>query len=135
MSVDGTPIDLTLVETPTYIQAGREDHIAPAESVWRMTHHFKGPIRFVLAGSGHIAGVVNPPEAQKYQYWINDAAVRSFDEFVAGATEHKGSWWPDWAKWLKAQDAKTIPAKGKRTPGGEGDKVIEDAPGRYVKAA
>ena len=135
MSVDGTPIDLTLVATPTYIQAGREDHIAPAESVWRMTHHFKGPTRFVLAGSGHIAGVVNPPEAQKYQYWTNDAAVRGFDAFVAGATEHKGSWWPDWAEWLKQQDSKTVPANGKRAPGGKGDKVIEDAPGRYVKAA
>ena len=135
LSVDGTPVDLTLVETPTYIQAGREDHIAPAESVWRMTHHFKGPIRFVLAGSGHIAGVVNPPEAQKYQYWTNDAAVRSFDEFVTGATEHKGSWWPNWVAWLRKQDAKTVPAKGKRAPGGKGDTVIEDAPGRYVKAA
>ena len=135
MTVDGTPVDLTLVETPSYIQAGREDHIAPAASVWRMTHHFKGPMRFVLAGSGHIAGVVNPPEAQKYQYWTNDAPVRSFDAFVAGATEHKGSWWPDWVEWLKAQDAKTVPAKGKRAPGGKGDKVIEDAPGRYVKAA
>ena len=134
MEVDGTPVDLTLVETPVYIQAGREDHIAPAESVWRMTHHFKGPMRFVLAGSGHIAGVVNPPEAQKYQYWTNDAAVHSFDEFVAGATETKGSWWPDWVEWLKQQDAKTYPATGKRAPGGKGDSVIENAPGRYVSA-
>lgn len=134
LSVDGTPIDLSLVATPTYIQAGREDHIAPAPSVWRLTHHFSGPLKFVLAGSGHIAGVVNPPEAQKYQYWTNDGAARSFEDFVAGATEHKGSWWPDWAAWLKQQDAKMVPAKGKRIPGGEGDNVIEDAPGRYVKA-
>ena len=132
MEVDGTPVDLTLVETPTYIQAGREDHIAPAKSVWRMTHHFKGPTRFVLAGSGHIAGVVNPPEAKKYQYWTNDEAVRNFDEFVAGATETKGSWWPDWVEWLRQQDAKTVLATGKRAPGGQGDSVIEDAPGRYV---
>lgn len=135
LSVDNTPIDLSLVRTPTYVQAGREDHIAPAQSVWRMTHHFKGPLDFVLAGSGHIAGVVNPPEAQKYQYWTNDAAVRDFDAFVAGATEHKGSWWPHWVEWLKAQDAKSVPATGKRKPGGKGDTVIEDAPGRYVKAA
>lgn len=135
LSVDGTPIDLTLVETPTYVQAGREDHIAPAPSVWRLTDHFRGPLEFVLAGSGHIAGVVNPPEAQKYQYWTGDSSARSFEEFVAGATEHKGSWWPHWVEWLKAQDAKTVPAKGKRVPGGKGDCVIEDAPGRYVKAA
>jgi polyhydroxyalkanoate synthase len=135
LSVDNTPIDLTLVETPTYVQAGREDHIAPAPSVWRLTHHFQGPLEFVLAGSGHIAGVVNPPEAQKYQYWTGDSSARSFEDFVAGATEHKGSWWPHWAEWLKGQDANTVPAKGKRDPGGKGDSVIEDAPGRYVKAA
>ena len=135
LSVDNTPIDLTLVETPTYVQAGREDHIAPAPSVWRLTEHFRGPLRFVLAGSGHIAGVVNPPEAQKYQYWTNTGPVRSFDEFVAGATEHKGSWWPDWIAWLNAQDAQTVAATGKRAPGGRGDKIIEDAPGRYVRAA
>lgn len=135
LSVDNTPIDLTLVETPTYVQAGREDHIAPAQSVWRLTHHFKGPLEFVLAGSGHIAGVVNPPDAQKYQYWTNDAKVRDFDGFVEGATEHKGSWWPHWVEWLKSQDAKTVPAKGNRSPGGKGDAVIENAPGRYVKAA
>ena len=135
LSVDDTPIDLTLVETPSYIQAGREDHIAPAASVWRLTHHFKGPLEFVLAGSGHIAGVVNPPEAQKYQYWTGDPSARSFEEFVAKATEHKGSWWPHWVEWLKAQDAKRVSATGKRDPGGKGDPVIENAPGRYVKAA
>jgi len=132
LSVDGTPIDLGLVTTPAYIQAGKEDHIAPAESVWRITDHFTGPLKFVLAGSGHIAGVVNPPEAQKYQYWTNDAAPRSLAEFREGATEHKGSWWPDWIEWLREQDGATVPAKGKRKPGGRGDTVIEDAPGRYV---
>ena len=97
-----------------------------------MTDHFTGPLKFVLAGSGHIAGVVNPPEAQKYQYWTNDAAPRSLAEFREGATEHKGSWWPDWIEWLREQDGATVPAKGKRKPGGRGDTVIEDAPGRYV---
>ena len=72
MAIGGTPIDLTTVKTPTYVQAGREDHIAPAESVWKITDHFTGPLKFVLAGSGHIAGVVNPPAARKYQYWTND---------------------------------------------------------------
>ena len=135
LSVDNTPLDLSLVETPTYVQAGREDHIAPAQSVFKLTHHFTGPLEFVLAGSGHIAGVVNPPEAQKYQYWTSEAKMRSFEEFVEGAVEHKGSWWPHWVEWLKGQDPKTVSAKGKRDPGGKGDKVIEDAPGRYVKAA
>jgi len=135
LSIDNTPLDLTRVETPTYVQAGREDHIAPAQSVFRLTHHFKGPVKFVLAGSGHIAGVVNPPEARKYQYWTNERAVRSLEDFVAGATEHKGSWWPDWIGWLEQQDGKRVAATGKRAPGGKGDKVIEDAPGRYVKAA
>ena len=132
LSVDNTPIDLGIVETPTYVQAGKEDHIAPAESVWKITEHFKGPLKFVLAGSGHIAGVVNPPEAGKYQYWTNDGAPRSLAEFREGAEEHPGSWWPDWVDWLRAQDGETVPAKGKRKPGGRGDKVIEDAPGRYV---
>ncbi|WP_324826620.1 PHA/PHB synthase family protein [Qipengyuania zhejiangensis] len=132
LSVDGTPVDLGLVETPTYVQAGKEDHIAPAESVWRITEHFKGPIKFVLAGSGHIAGVVNPPEAGKYQYWTNDGSPRSLAEFRKDAVEHPGSWWPDWIEWLRARGDATVPATGKRKPGGKGDKVIEDAPGRYV---
>lgn len=132
LSADGTPIDLRLVETPCYIQAGREDHIAPAESVWRMTEHFSGPLRFVLAGSGHIAGVVNPPAAGKYQYWRNDETAASLEEFIAGSTEHKGSWWPDWIDWITEQDSKKVSAKGRRKPGGKGDKIIEDAPGRYV---
>ncbi|MDZ4307607.1 MAG: class I poly(R)-hydroxyalkanoic acid synthase [Allopontixanthobacter sp.] len=132
LSADGTPIDLRLVETPSYIQAGKEDHIAPAESVWRITEHFSGPLRFVLAGSGHIAGVVNPPAAGKYQYWRNDDKAASLEEFIAGATEHKGSWWPDWIEWITGQDSNKVPAKGARKPGGKGDKIIEDAPGRYV---
>ncbi|MGI8943366.1 MAG: PHA/PHB synthase family protein [Qipengyuania sp.] len=132
LSVDDTPIDLGRVETPAYVQAGREDHIAPAESVWRITDHFSGPVRFVLAGSGHIAGVVNPPEASKYQYWTNDGSPRSLEEFVEGAEEHPGSWWPDWIEWLRERGAGTVRAKGKRDPGKKGDKVIEDAPGRYV---
>jgi polyhydroxyalkanoate synthase subunit PhaC len=132
--VDGTPIEIHKVRTPTYVQAGREDHIAPASSVWKITHYFQGPMRFVLAGSGHIAGVVNPPEAGKYQYWTNDGKPASLDEFVAGATEHKGSWWPDWAKWIGALGEKKVPAKGARVPGKGKLKAIEDAPGSYVKA-
>ena len=133
MSADGTPIDLSLVSTPTYIQAGREDHIAPAQSVWHLMDHFTGPMRFVLAGSGHIAGVVNPPGSGKYQYWTNENPVASLDEFIEGATETPGSWWPDWIDWLRTMDSTQIPAKGKRIPGSRGDDIIEDAPGRYVK--
>jgi polyhydroxyalkanoate synthase len=131
--IDGTPIDLRKVETPTYVQSGREDHIAPAKSVWKITDHFRGPVKFVLAGSGHIAGVVNPPEAGKYQYWTNDAKVSTLEEFVAGATETKGSWWPDWIQWIGAQGEKRVPAKGARVPGGGKLKALEDAPGSYVK--
>ena len=134
ISVAGTPVDIDRVKTPSYIQAGREDHIAPPQSVWKIMGHFAGPKRFVLAGSGHIAGVVNPPSAGKYQYWINDKPVASLEEFVEGATEHKGSWWPDWLQWLKSIDAAMVKAEGARVPGKGKLKAIEDAPGRYVKA-
>jgi polyhydroxyalkanoate synthase len=133
LEADGTPIDLTQITMPCFIQAGREDHIAPPQSVWRMTRHLSGPWTFMLAGSGHIAGVVNPPAAKKYQYWTNPQGADSLDAFVAGAEEHPGSWWPYWLEWLQAHGADRVPAKGKRVPGGKGDKVIEDAPGRYVK--
>ena len=134
IKIAGTPIDIGSVKTPTYIQAGREDHIAPPESVWKIMDHFAGPKRFVLAGSGHIAGVVNPPAANKYQYWVSSSDPGTLDEFVATAKEHKGSWWPDWLDWLKTQDHETVEAKGARLPGGGKLKPIEDAPGSYVKA-
>jgi polyhydroxyalkanoate synthase len=133
ISVAGTPIDIDAVKTPSYIQAGREDHIAPPESVWKIMEHFAGEKRFVLAGSGHIAGVVNPPSAQKYCYWTNDQASGSLESFIEGAAEHKGSWWPDWLAWLKAQAPKTVKAQGARIPGKGKLKAIEDAPGRYVR--
>jgi polyhydroxyalkanoate synthase len=134
ISVAGTPVDIDSVNTPTYVQAGREDHIAPPQSVWKIMGHFSGPKRFVLAGSGHIAGVVNPPSAHKYQYWINDRATDTLHEFVEGATEHKGSWWPDWLEWLKEQDPETVKTDGARVPGKGKLKAIEDAPGSYVKS-
>jgi polyhydroxyalkanoate synthase subunit PhaC len=134
ISVAGTPIDIDQVKTPTYVQAGREDHIAPPQSVWKIMDHFAGPKRFVLAGSGHIAGVVNPPAAQKYQYWVNETPCGTLDSFVEGATEHKGSWWPDWLDWLKARGPETAKVAGPRIPGKGKLKAIEDAPGSYVKA-
>ncbi|MBC9032860.1 class I poly(R)-hydroxyalkanoic acid synthase [Sphingomonas sp. JC676] len=133
LSIAGTPIDLTKVSTPTYIQAGREDHIAPAQSVWKITHYFKGPLKFVLAGSGHIAGVVNPPAAGKYQYWTNEAPASTLSEFFAGAKETKGSWWPDWIGWIDALDSAKLAAKAARVPGKGKLKPIEDAPGSYVR--
>jgi polyhydroxyalkanoate synthase len=133
IKVDGVPIDLRIVKTPTYVQAGREDHIAPPQSVWKITHHFTGPMRFVLAGSGHIAGVVNPPAAQKYQYWTNEAKADTLDQFIAGATETKGSWWPDWIGWIRGISSDEVAATGARVPGKGRLKAIEDAPGSYVK--
>jgi polyhydroxyalkanoate synthase len=133
MTVAGVPLDLGRVETPAYVQAGREDHIAPAESVWKLTHHLRGPLRFVLAGSGHIAGVVNPPSANKYQHWINDGAAATLDDFVAGAREVKGSWWNDWATWLRTMAPETVAAGDARVPGGGKLPAIEPAPGTYVR--
>ena len=134
IKVDGVGIDLKCVDTPSYIQAGREDHIAPPESVWKVMNHLGGDKRFVLAGSGHIAGVVNHPAAGKYQYWVNEDQPETLEEFVEGATEHKGSWWPDWVQWLKGIDPETVKAEGARIPGKGKLKAIEDAPGSYVKA-
>jgi polyhydroxyalkanoate synthase len=132
LEADGTPIDLGLIDTPVYIQAGREDHIAPPESVFRMLEHVGGKARFVLAGSGHIAGVVNPPAAAKYQYWTGPAEAASLEEFVAKAQEHPGSWWPDWLAWLEALAPERVPAEGSRKPQAGDKDVIEPAPGRYV---
>jgi len=134
LSALGTPIDLRRVKTPSYIQAGREDHIAPAESVWKLQDHFTGPTTFVLAGSGHIAGVVNPPAQMKYQYWTNDAAAPSLEAFIEGATETKGSWWPDWIAWLTDKGNTRVPATDGRQPGQGTLKALESAPGSYVKA-
>ena len=132
--VDGTPIDLKKIRTPAYIQAGREDHIAPPQSVWKLMDHLAGPKRFVLAGSGHIAGVVNPPALGKYQYWRGAEGAKSLAAFVEGAVEHKGSWWPDWIEWLREQVPGMVKADGARVPGEGKYKAIEDAPGRYVKS-
>ena len=134
LSACGVPLDLRTIDTPCYIQAGRDDHIAPATSVWKLTRHIAGAWTFLLAGSGHIAGVINPPAAGKYQYWTNPEPAETLEQFVAGATEHPGSWWPHWAAWLRALDDAQVPARGRRKPGGRGDRVIEDAPGRYVAA-
>lgn len=129
----GEKIDLGKVTTPSFIQAGRDDHIAPPQSVWKIMNVMGGDKTFLLAGSGHIAGVVNPPAANKYQHWTNDAQVETLDEYIAGATEHPGSWWPRWVDWLREIDSETVPVKGARRPGKGRSKAIEDAPGQYVR--
>jgi polyhydroxyalkanoate synthase len=133
VELDGTRVDLSLVQVPAYVQAGREDHIAPPESVMRLPQVLGGPVRFILAGSGHIAGVVNPPSSGKYQFWTGPEGVHSVDEFLAEAVETKGSWWGDWAAWLAGLAPETVAAKGRRKPGSKGNPALEDAPGLYVR--
>lgn len=132
LEFDGVPIDLRTVKTDMYIQAGKDDHIAPAKSVFKMMHTFAGNKRFMLAGSGHIAGVVNPPAAQKYMHWTNTKKTApDLETWMETATEHPGSWWEDWERWLKRRSGKKVAA---REPGSTKKyPAIEPAPGRYVK--
>jgi len=131
MVLDNTLLDLSKVKVPVYNLATREDHIAPADSVLYGSQFFGGPVKYVLSGSGHIAGVVNPPSSAKYQYWTNDN-VRdiSLPDWIKGAQEHKGSWWPNWREWLGAIDPEEVPA---RSVGSDAMPPIEDAPGSYVR--
>lgn len=128
----GQPIDLADVRIPVYLQAARQDHIAPAASVYKAMNLFSGPRRFVLAGSGHIAGVVNPPDRDKYQHWIGSGRrrPRSLDEWLEGAEERPGSWWPDWRRWTSRHSGRRVAA---RVPGEGGLAPIEPAPGSYVR--
>jgi polyhydroxyalkanoate synthase len=131
MEVGGVRLDLRKVKVPLYNLATREDHIAPARSVLEGSKYFGGKVKYVLAGSGHIAGVVNPPSKPKYHYWTNHAKPgHSLEKWLDGATKHDGSWWPNWFDWLKEHDKKTVPA---RKVGSAKHKPIEDAPGSYVK--
>jgi polyhydroxyalkanoate synthase len=131
MVLDNTLLDLAKVKVPVYNLATKEDHIAPAESVLYGSQFFGGPVKYVLSGSGHIAGVVNPPASNKYQFWTNDNIKDiTLADWLKGAQEHKGSWWPDWRAWLESIDAEQVPA---RTVGTEALPAIEDAPGSYVR--
>jgi polyhydroxyalkanoate synthase subunit PhaC len=131
MVLDNTLLDLSKVKVPVYNLATREDHIAPAESVLYGSQFFGGPVKYVLSGSGHIAGVVNPPAGGKYQYWTNDNIKDiKLADWIKGATEHKGSWWPDWQQWLEGLDGERVPA---RAVGSEAMPPLEDAPGSYVR--
>ena len=130
MVLGGKTIDLKKVTIPIYELATREDHIAPARGVFGGAKYFDGPVRFVLAGSGHIAGVVNPAAKPKYQYWTDGPPEGDFDSWLARANETPGSWWPDWIEWVAAQAPEKVPA---RKPGDGKLKPISDAPGEYVK--
>ena len=130
ITLGGTPIDLGRIAVPSYILATREDHIAPWKACYKATQLYAGRKRFVLAASGHIAGVVNPPDAGKYSHWVNTELPPDPDAWLAGATELAGSWWPDWQRWVAALSKAKVDA---RTPGDGKLAVIEPAPGSYVK--
>ena len=130
IEIEGVKLDLRKIKVPTYIISTREDHIAPWKPTYEATQLYAGPIRFILSASGHIAGVVNPPAAGKYCYWINDETPANPDEWLAGAEQHEGSWWPDWDKWLGKQNGKEL--VDARQPGDGKLKPICDAPGKYV---
>ncbi|MDB5956700.1 class I poly(R)-hydroxyalkanoic acid synthase [Ramlibacter sp.] len=133
VTVCGEQIDLRKVDLPVYIYGSREDHIVPIAGAYASVQHLPGKKRFVMGASGHIAGVINPPAKNKRSYWTNDKLPGTVDAWQQGATEHAGSWWPDWANWLKAHAGKQIAAP-KSYGKGTRYKAIEPAPGRYVKA-
>lgn len=129
ISLAGEAIDLSQVETPSYFISTLEDHIAPWKSTYAGAKVFKGPVRFVLGGSGHIAGIVNPPKANKYWYWTNPTLADQPDAWLEAAEKHPGSWWNDWHDWISRFGGEKVPA---RKPGDAGLKVLEDAPGSFA---
>lgn len=129
LTIGGERLDLSKVKIPVFVQSSKEDHIAPYRSVFRGAKLFGGPVTFMMAGSGHIAGVINPPGANKYQHWINEQACESVEVWQAGAKEFPGSWWPYWGEWLKARSGDQVPA---RDPSKGKLKPLEDAPGSFV---
>ena len=128
--LDGQPLDLGRIAIPAYVLATREDHIAPWKSVYAGARRLPGPIRFALAASGHIAGVINPPSANKYGYWLNGDSPRSPEAWLTGGVRHEGSWWTDWMKWLGGFSGGSV---APRIPGQGGLKALGSAPGDYVK--
>jgi polyhydroxyalkanoate synthase len=130
MTLDGVKLDLGKVTIPIYNLATKEDHIAPARSVFTGAKFFGGEMRYVLSGSGHIAGVVNPADKPKYQYWTGPAPKGEFDSWLTQAIEHPGSWWIDWLEWVTKQAPEKVAA---RIPGDRGLAPLADAPGDYVR--
>ena len=129
ITLDGVPIELGRIRTPAFLLSTREDHIAPWRSTYAATQLYKGPVKFVLSASGHIAGVVNAP-GSKYGHWENDKNPPTPEEWLAGATQHPDSWWPSWERWIAHYAGGEVPA---RHPGDGRLKPLEDAPGSYVK--
>jgi polyhydroxyalkanoate synthase len=129
ITLAGVPIDLSKISVPTYILAARDDHIAPWTSTYAATGLYSGPKRFVLAESGHIVGVINPPASKKYGYWLNAETAGDHQEWLAGSSYQQGSWWPDWCQWVGDSSGGSVKA---RVPGDGALQPIEDAPGRYV---
>jgi len=130
IELDGVPIDMRKIEVPLYQVSTKDDHIAPWKSTYQATQLYKGPVRFVLSASGHIAGIINPPAADKYPHWTNDKVPKTPDAWLEGAARHEGSWWTDWQKWIKKHAGAKV---DKRVPGTGKLKALEDAPGSYVK--
>ncbi len=130
ITLAGVPIDVTRVETPAYFISTLEDHIAPWQSTYAGAQLLKGPVRFVLGGSGHIAGIINPPAANKYCYWTGESLRATPGEWLETATQHPGSWWTDWGAWAAHHGGGKVRA---RVPGKGKLKAIEDAPGSYVR--
>ena len=130
ITLNKVPIDVRKIKVPAYMLSTREDHIAPWKSTYSATQLLSSPVRFVLTASGHIAGVVNPPAANKYCYWTNSKTAKDPDAWLQGATQTPGSWWDDWKKWVTKFGGDKVPA---REPGCRVFKAIEDAPGSYVK--
>ena len=131
LTMCGVPLDLGRIDMPAYVMAAREDHIVPWRTAYATTGLLSGPTQFVLAASGHIAGVINPPARKKRNYWINAAAGAEPDAWMAGAASHAGSWWPHWSAWLAEHAGARIPAP--LVPGSPKYPAGEPAPGRYVK--
>ncbi len=127
----GVPVDLGEIDVPTYIYGSREDHIVPWHGAYESTKLLAGPLRFVLGASGHIAGVINPASKGKRSHWIGESLPEKADDWLAAATEHSGSWWPDWAKWLAEFAGERVPAP--KQPGNARFRALEPAPGSYVK--
>jgi polyhydroxyalkanoate synthase subunit PhaC len=131
-TVCGEAVDLRKLDMPVYIYGSREDHIVPIRGAYLSTRWLPGRKRFVMGASGHIAGVINPPAANKRSYWTNERLPRTHEEWLAGAQEHAGSWWPDWTGWLKSHAGRQIAAP--KRYGNARYRPIEPAPGRYVRA-
>jgi len=130
ITLNGIPVDLTRVKIPVFLQSSKDDHIAPYSSVYKATRHYSGPVTFMLAGSGHIAGVINSPAMNKYYYHTNQEVPADVEDWIEEAEFHEGSWWPYWHRWLYRKSGGKVPA---RIPGDGALEIIEDAPGRYVK--